>query len=149
MPTAELIAQNYVATGQVYFVFRSTGGLIGHPNTPMTTEAAYCAGDQDKFWDFHDMVFVNQIALLGDIYAKIGNTLNAYAEALGLDMESFNTCMDSRKYKDRVEQDEIDARQAGVDRTPSFLINGKLYVGALPYDDFEVAIQEALAAAGN
>jgi protein-disulfide isomerase len=147
--TGELIAENYVATGQVYFVYRSAGGLLGHPNTPIAAEAAFCAGDQDKFWEYHDLLFTNQAALFGDLYAKIENTLEAYAETVGLNLESFNGCMDSGKYKNQVEQDEADALQAGIRSTPTFVINGISYVGNISFTEFESAIRTALASTGQ
>ena len=145
----ERIAQDYVATGQVYFIYHSTGSLLGHPNTPVAAEAAYCAGDQNKFWEYHDIIFSNQASLFLDLYAKIDKTLSAYAESLGLDMGAFNACVDSGKYSDLVKQDEINARQVGISSTPSFLINGTLYVGNISYEEFQKAIELALTGVGN
>jgi protein-disulfide isomerase len=146
--TGELITQNYVATGQVYFIYHSAGSMLGHPNTPVAAEAAYCAGDQNKFWEYHDIVFANQVSLFSNLYANIGNTLKAYGEALGLDMETFNACVNDNKYADQVQQDEVNARQAGINKTPSFLINGVLFENQ-PYDAFQSAIESALATASQ
>ena len=146
--TGELITQNYVATGQVYFIYHSAGSILGHPNTPVAAEAAYCAGDQNKFWEYHDIVFANQAALFANLYANISNTLAAYGEALGLDMKAFNACMDSGKYSDQVQQDEVNARQAGINKTPTFLINGT-YFENQPYESFKTAIEAAMTTASQ
>ncbi len=144
----EIVAQ-YVATGKVYFIYSSAGSILGHPNTPIAAEAAYCAGDQNKFWEYHDIVFANQTALFANLNAKIDKTLSAFAEALGMDVADFETCMDRGKYSDQVQQDGVEARQAGINSTPSFVINGKLVVGNLPFEQFQTEIEAALAAAGQ
>jgi protein-disulfide isomerase len=145
----EDIAATYVASGQVYFVYNSAGNILGHPNTPIAAEAAYCAGDQNNFWEFHDIIFANQTALFANMNTKIEKTLSAFAGTLGLNVEEFDACMDSGKFTDEVLQDGVEAKQAGMNSTPSFMINGKLVVGNLPFEQFQTEIEAALAAAGN
>ena len=62
-----------------------------------------------------------------------------------MDASKFNSCLDTDKYLDEVKKDSSDGRASGVTGTPGFLINGKLVVGALPYEQFESAIEAALA----
>ena len=71
--------------------------------------------------------------------------LTAFAEELGLDMDQFNSCLNGGDYRDRVLQDGSDAQAAGINSTPSFLINGTLYRGNLPYEEFQANIEAALA----
>jgi protein-disulfide isomerase len=147
--TAELIVEDYVTTGKVLVEYRSVGGLIGSQITPLAAEAAYCAGDQGEFWAYHDYLFANQITLFLNPQGNFENYLQAFAEDLGLDLDEFNQCYDGHKYSERVQQDELDARRAGISSTPSFLINDQLIVGNLPYESFQRTIEAELAEAGS
>ena len=69
--------------------YNSVGSMLGHPNSLTTIEAAYCAGDQNKFWEFHDLIFANQSALFANFNQKLNKTFDAYAESLGLDVDAF------------------------------------------------------------
>lgn len=151
--TEQGIIDNFVATGKVYFTFRSMGNFIsrniglGGTESRDAAEAAYCASDQGKFWEYKDILFANSLGEDEGYFARV--RLEKMAEAIGLDLTQFNDCMDSEKYRDRVEQDGIDGQAAGITGTPSFLINGKLVVGAQPYSTFQAEIEAALAASGN
>ncbi len=151
--TEQGIIDNFVATGKVYFTFRSMGNFIsrniglGGTESRDAAEAAYCASDQGKFWEYKDILFANSLGEDEGYFARV--RLGKMAEAIGLDLTQFNDCMDSEKYRDRVEQDGIDGQAAGITGTPSFLINGKLVVGAQPYSTFQAEIEAALAASGN
>lgn len=147
------IIDNYVATGKVYFVYRSMGNMLsdninrqaGGNNTESrdAAEAAYCAGDQNKFWEYHDILFANQTGEgVGDYTQK---RLIAFADTLGLNTADFKSCLTGGKYRDRVLQDEKDGNAAGIRATPSFVINGKVLEGAQPFSAFQVAIEAALA----
>jgi protein-disulfide isomerase len=147
--TGELIAQDYVATGQVYFISRSAGDILNNSKTQLAAEAAYCAADQEKYWEYHDMVYTNQGILFYGGVTYIENYLQAFAEALDLDMGQFNDCFESRDYRGRVLQDGNDAEANGISSTPSFLINGEMYRGNIPYDQFQAIIDGALAQTGR
>ena len=148
------IAQSYVADGTVQFTYRSFGGFIG-PESQAAAEAAYCAGDQNKYWEYHDILFANQTG--ENVGAYTDRRLQAFAEALLLDMEAFNECFDSNIYADRVQQDYVDGSAAGVTGTPAFLItytvNGeqkqRFIAGAYPFSEFQTQIEEALAEMGQ
>jgi protein-disulfide isomerase len=146
------IVDVYVKTGKVYFIYRSAGEFIGRESR-RSAEAAYCAGDQGKFWEYHDILFTNQNG--ENQGAFVDRRLVAFAQSLDLDMNAFESCFNSGKYSDMVTKDGVDSRQAGVSATPSFVINGKLVEGALPFDDptaqddFKREIDAALAAAGG
>ena len=89
----------------------------------LSAEAAECANEQDKFWQYHEILFENQ-----DILNK--ENLKLYAKEIGLNEEQFNNCLDTEKYKQEVEKDIKDAKDLGVQGTPTFFINGKKVLGA-------------------
>ncbi|MBI5842410.1 MAG: DsbA family protein [Chloroflexi bacterium] len=152
--TESQLVDAYVATGQVYFVYNSFGEFIG-PESRASAEAAYCAGDQGKFWEMHDIIFVNQNGEnIGDYTDR---RLSAFAESVGLDMGAYNSCVSGGKYSDEVNQDFNDGRAAGIKATPSFVmtytVNGEtktvLIEGAQPFSEFQSKIDAALAEIGN
>jgi protein-disulfide isomerase len=147
--TGEQIAENYVANGQVYFISRSVGNLLNNPNTQLAAEATYCAADQGKYWEYHDIVYSNQSTLFYGGVTYIDNYLNAFAETLGLNTNAFEDCLNDGKYSERVMQDGLDAQSAGINSTPSFLINGTLVRGNIPYPEFQAYIEGALETVSN
>ncbi len=147
--TARELKDTYVAEGKVYLEFRSVGGLLGSSATVQAAEAAYCAADQDAFWPYHDLIFANQAELFANRQADISPSLKVFAEVLELDQEAFDSCLDGGKYRDRVQQDEDDARSLGISGTPSFIINGGLLRGNQPFANFQQIIESELGKAGN
>jgi protein-disulfide isomerase len=161
--TEAQIVETYVKTGKVYFTYTPMGNWVsdninktaGTTNTESEESgmAAYCAGDQNKFWEYHDILFANQNGENAGNLAR--NRLDAFATKLGLDLTAFKTCMDGRKYAQQVTQNGDEGKNAitnapnydgsGVG-TPSFLINGKLLAGAYPFADFQKEIEAALLA---
>jgi protein-disulfide isomerase len=139
--TEPKIVEQYVKTGKVFYEYRSVGGFIG-PESAAAAEAAYCAGDQGKFWEYHDALFSHWT---GENVGDFANDkLQQYAQSVGLDQAAFSDCLSSAKYADRVKQDATNAQADGVQATPSFLINGKLIEGAEPFSVFQQAIDAAL-----
>lgn len=143
LATKPAIVEDYVATGKVYFVYRTLGDWLG-PESQLAAEAAYCAGDQNRFWDYHDALFFNQ----GQVNFSADNLL-ALANALDLDMNEFRACVTNYKYRDQVQKDLKDGLGAGVRGTPSFLINGRFIAGIQPYQVFQREIETALARVGE
>lgn len=116
------IVSTYVATGKVYFTYKPYH-LIG-PESDAAAQAAYCAADQNKYWEYHDILFANQTGEeVGDFTDA---RLKAFAQKLRLDMNLFNSCYTSGKYKQQVEQDTVEGQAKGINATPSFLVNGNL-----------------------
>ena len=141
LETEQQLIDAYIVTGKVYFEYHSFGDFIG-PESGRAAEAAYCAGDQNKFWEMHDIIFANQTGEnAGDFADK---RLTAFANKLGLDMGKFNDCFTNGKYADQVKQDGVAGQQAGVKATPSFTINGTLLEGAQPFSAFQTAIDGLL-----
>jgi protein-disulfide isomerase len=151
--TEPFIVLNHVDTGEVYLVRKSMGNFIsdnirrGKTESIDSAMAAYCAGDQGKFWEYKDILYANWLGEDAGSYTE--KRLMAMAEALNLDMETFSSCFTENKYRELAEQDRIEGTQLGVTGTPAFIINGKLVSGAQPYSVFAQEIREALAAAGN
>ena len=145
--TEPLVMENYVQTGKVYFIYRSMGEWIGSESVD-AAEAAYCAGEQNKFWEYHDMLFANwQGENVGSFTPK---RLQAFGENLGLDMDAFDACLKAGEQKDRVFQDRVAGENYNVTGTPAFIINGQLAkVNPQSYESFQQAIDEALAASGQ
>ena len=142
--TERSIVEQYVATNKVYFVYHSMGAWIG-PESAAAAEAAYCAGDQGKFWDYHDILFDNWTG--ENVGAFSTQRLQAFGEALGLKMDEFRPCLDTHKYANQVAQDRAGGDKLGVKATPTFFINGKPVLGAQSFAAFQTEIEAALAAA--
>ncbi len=120
--------RDYVETGLVYFKY-TPFSFLG-PESFQAAEAAYCANDQGKFWEYHDMVFNNWDG------ENVGNyndqRLIAFAEGINLNKNAFKQCFDNNTYQKKVLEDAAYGQQAGVEGTPSFLVNGTLvYADAL------------------
>lgn len=99
-------------------------------------EAAHCAGDQGKFWEYQEIAYTRE---------KLDrDSLIQYASELGLSTDAFRSCLDKDKYKDMIEKSIKSASNAGVDRTPSFLINGTLSIGGPAFENFKARIDEEL-----
>jgi protein-disulfide isomerase len=136
----QIIAQ-YVKTGKVLYEYHSVGAFLGDESAA-AAEAAYCAGDQGKFWEYRDALFSHWTGEnVGDF---TNDKLQQYAATIGLDQTGFDNCLSGGKYADRLNQDVIDAQSAGIRATPSFVINGKLIEGAQPFPVFQEAIEAAL-----
>lgn len=152
--TERQLIETYVASGKVYFVYRSFGQFIG-PESQAAAEASYCAGDQNKFWEYHDLLFANHTGEnVGDYTDR---KLLAFADALGLDMDAFRSCYNGGKYSDAVDQDARDGLTANIQATPSFVlsyvVNGetrtRMIEGAQSFEFFQQEIEAALAEIGQ
>lgn len=134
--TLPLIKEKYIDTGKVQFVYRDFPLGI-HQHAQKAAEAAECAGEQEKYWDYHDLLFENQNAL-------DTASLKAYAKQLGLNTEKFNDCLDQGKMTEEVQNDFQEGSRYGVTGTPAFFINDVKIVGAQPYAAFEQIIEQEL-----
>ncbi|MEM5802068.1 MAG: thioredoxin domain-containing protein [Candidatus Aenigmatarchaeota archaeon] len=132
-PTIKQILQNY--PHQVRWVYRD---FPIHEQGWKAAEAANCAREQGKYWEYHDLLFENQQFLSV-------RDLKLYAIRLNLNPDKFDTCLDSGKYASEVKKDFNDGKAMGVTGTPTFFINGEIIVGAQPYSVFQAAVEKALA----
>jgi protein-disulfide isomerase len=110
-----------------------------HPNAPKAAEASRCAREQEKYWEYHDVLFANHDSL------EVPN-LKKFAADLKLDKAKFDTCLDSGKYAQEIAKDMEEGGRVGVTGTPAFFINGRLLSGAQPFSAFQEVIEDALAA---
>ena len=108
-----------------------------HQYAHISAQAAECAAEQDKFWEYHDLLFENQNALDSD-------SLKGYAEELGLDTDQFNECLDSGEMSAEVDADLAEGSSYGVQGTPAFFVNGELISGAQPIENFRPVIDKYL-----
>ena len=111
-----------------------------HPNAQGAAVAARCAGEQGKFWEYHDQLFLDQTKL--DAAA-----LKEHARVVGLDEKRFDSCVASGKFQAPIQEDLDTAVRAGVNGTPGFFINGVALIGAQPASAFEQIIDSELKAA--
>jgi len=135
------IEEEYLATGKAKLVFKQVA-FLGE-GSRWAAEAAECAAEQEKFWEYHDILYANQTGTFSELL------LNAFAEALGLDTASFSACLDGGKYTNQVAANNAEAQRRGVNNTPTFFVGQTKVVGAKPYDAFEQAIEDELAKLGE
>jgi protein-disulfide isomerase len=135
--TLPQLKSNYIDTGKVRLVFRDFP-LSFHPEAEPAAIAANCAGEQGKYYEFHDKVFENQATMSSGSYKQ-------WAQELGLDLSEFDVCLKDPAQKAEVRKDFQDGGAAGVQGTPAFFVNGKLVSGAQPYQVFEQLIEAELS----
>ncbi len=109
-------------------------------NAMDAARAARCAGEQGKFWEFHDALFADPSKLAV-------KDLKATAANLKLDAAKFDDCLDKHKYDDAINKDIAEGKSLGADGTPVFFINGRPLLGAQSVQKFDDIISEELAAA--
>ncbi|OGZ53670.1 MAG: hypothetical protein A3B25_01335 [Candidatus Ryanbacteria bacterium RIFCSPLOWO2_01_FULL_48_26] len=114
-----------------------------HESADLAARAAEAAGNQGKFWEMHDMLFVNQTRWTF-IPGVAGSAIEGYAKSLGLDIDTFKKDLNSGDTRDKVERDYQSGVAAGVNHTPTFFINGKEIPNPRSYDEFKNAILAAL-----
>lgn len=139
--TESVLREKYIKTGKVKFVYRDFAFL--GPESTLAANAARCAGEQGKFWEYHDYLFSNQRGENQGAFSK--DNLKGFAKVIGLDAEKFNACLDSEKYNDAIGKETKAGGEAGVIGTPANFINGVLYAGALPANNFFQIIDAELA----
>lgn len=143
-----LVAE-YVKSGRVRFVYRDFPISSLHPRAFKAAEAALCAGDQQRYWEYHDALFQNQLSLEETELVQRALTLK-------LDTTVFNRCLNSGQYSNAIKRSLVEGERAGVDGTPLFFIGKmdpgttnvrivRVIQGAKPYAEFKEAIEELLS----
>ena len=135
-PTLKQLAQNFGSN--VYIVYRQFPIASIHPQAVKASEASLCAEEQGKFWEYHDLLFVEQTRLMvPDLKAK--------ARRVGMDGTRFDSCLDTGKYAEQVQRDLAEGERAGVTGTPAVFVNGThVRGGAVPYETVAQAVQREL-----
>jgi protein-disulfide isomerase len=138
----KIILDQYVMDGKVNFVYKDFP-LNGAPSI-MASEASYCAQEQGKFWEYHDLIYENWEGENTGWLTR--NALDRFANEVKLNQSEFNSCMNDSKYRQKVLEIEQFAREIDVDATPSFIIfddtNAYRIIGAQPFEKFEQVLDE-------
>ena len=149
LETMPRIENDYIKSGKIRYVFRDFPIEAIHPGASKYHMAAHCAGEQDKYWPMHNLLFGRQKQVYFD-------KLVEYAEVDGMDSKTFLDCIGSEKYADTVRQNFADGRKAMVRGTPSVFVGAALpngvqmqamwmIKGAVPYSVVSQAIEKVLS----
>lgn len=133
-PIVKKIVSDY--SGKLNFVFRNFSFL--GPESEWAAGAAECAGEQGKFWDYHNFLYEHQAGENKGTFSK--DNLKSFGKTLSLDTSKFNLCLDNDKYTEKVISDTNDGKTAGVNSTPTFFLNGEKIVGIPSFDDLKSKI---------
>ena len=147
------VAEEYVQSGLVRFVFKNFPDLTAHPQALKVHEAAACAGDQGRYWEMHDLLLADQAAMAAE-------HLIARAGTLELDTDLFRYCLTTGAHEKTIRRDVDEGKQGGVMLTPVFAFGltepdrqalrvERVVVGSQPYPVFEDAIEAVLSTAGG
>ncbi|PJC50546.1 MAG: protein-disulfide isomerase [Nitrosopumilales archaeon CG_4_9_14_0_2_um_filter_34_16] len=117
--TKPAIYRDYIETGKANLVFVDLAFLGA--DSPKAAQASYCAEDQEMYWEYHDVLYKSQESQIDGGWAN-NERLKAFAFNLGLDMDLFDSCLDSGKYSKRVQYNIQQAKEHGVSGTPGFFI---------------------------
>ena len=144
--TRDTLIDNYVETGKVKLIFVDLP-FLGR-DSPMAAQASYCAEDQGQYWEYHTMLYTFQDGHPDSGWAD-RDRLNSFAFSLDMNIDEFNDCMDSSKYKNRVKANYDEAVKNGAQSTPTFIIiseDGKReqFSGSQPYSVFAATIESML-----
>lgn len=126
--------------GKINFVFRNFA-FIGQEST-WAAEAAECAGEQGKFWEYHNYLYSHQNGENKGAFGK--DNLKSFAKIFNLNTELFNLCLDTEKYSQKVSNDRADGNDLGVNSTPTFFVNGEKSAGVLNFEQFKSKIESKL-----
>jgi protein-disulfide isomerase len=133
------IYENYIATGKANLVFVDLA-VLGR-DSPIAAQASYCAEDQGLYWEYHNLLYNSQEPKIDNGWAN-SERLKAFAFSLGLEMDLFESCLDSGKYTKRVQYNVSEAKKHGARATPTFIIVGpdnqqEQFQGGQPYSTFK------------
>jgi protein-disulfide isomerase len=135
------ILTDYVDTGKARFVYKNLA-FLGQESTE-AANAALCAKEQNKFWEFHDYLFDHQNGENQGAFSI--DNLKKFAGAVGLAQGQFDSCLDAKKYDAQVQADNAEANKNGFNSTPSTAVGSTPVIGAQPYAQFKTIIEAELA----
>lgn len=135
-PTLTALLEKYPGRVRLVYKHLPLDGL--HPQARRVSEAAWCAGQQDRFWEFHDAVYADTSNDASEA------TLNRYATAAGLDAGRFASCLASPDARNAVQREVSQGESLGLNSTPGFFVNGREIRGAQPLEAFVAIIDEEL-----
>ena len=141
--TKPAIVEDYIETGKANLVFVDLA-FLGR-DSPIAAQASYCAEDQEMYWEYHNTLYNFQESKIDGGWAN-SERLKAFASSLELDMDLFNSCLDSEKYSKRIQYNIQQARDHGVRGTPGFFIVGpdgqEQLGGAQPFSVFKQVLDQ-------
>jgi len=146
----QLLESKYITSGEVYYEFMQFPILdaTASKESQQSANASMCALEQGQFWPYHDMLYANQ-GTVENGGAFTNKRLQAFAEALGLNMSEFNQCFSTDKYSAEIKADYEMGRSLGINSTPTIVLNGKILgPGYIPYEQLTAAIDAAIAGGG-
>jgi protein-disulfide isomerase len=132
---APIIRQLAAQNKDVKIIFRNFPNPVNHPQALAAALAAQCAFEQNKFWEYYDLLYANQDDL-GD------SNLQQLAAQLGLNTDQFNQCLTSSKYFSAIQTDMQDGLTLNITATPTFYINGTKAAGTISLQSFEEIIEK-------
>ncbi len=135
------LKEAYVQNNKVRLIYKHYT-ILGQESV-WAALASECAADQNKFWEYHDLVFSRQNGENQGAFNP--DNLKAWAGELGLDTAAFNQCFDAQKYLAVVQANTAEAQQLGIRGTPGFFVNGTSVAGAQPFEVFQQTIEAELA----
>lgn len=137
------IIKEYVDTGKVKYVFKNLA-FLGQESKD-AANAALCAKEQNKFWEYHGKLFNSQKG--ENQQAFVIDNLKKFAVDLSLNSDQFNKCLDAEKYNAQVEADIAEAARIGFQSTPSTAVGKVPIIGAQPFEQFKAVIEAQLVGA--
>lgn len=143
--TAPLIKERLVETGQVRFVYYDFPLTQMHQHAFLASRAARCANDQDRFWDYHDVLYGRQPS-----WSSLGNATNYFidlAEELGLDEGEFSSCLRSDRHQEEISRNMQLGQMLGVTGTPTLFINMKRLGGIPDFSELQQIVQAEMGGA--
>jgi protein-disulfide isomerase len=133
-----LIISEYVDTGKVYYIYRDLPLAQIHPGAIQAAHAANCAAEQGAFWQMNDRLYLGQFQReWGSGGPNDAEVFVAYGQALGIDPAALRSCMAEQRYAGQIETDLREAAGRGLNSTPSFVVNGQVFLGARPYSSWK------------
>jgi protein-disulfide isomerase len=140
------IEERLIQTGKVRWRYRDFPLDAPHPHTRVVAHAAACADEQGKYWPMSHRIYTWEPRWpeMGDA----SGVFRDYAKELGLDLGKYDACMQAARYAGRIEASKTEGIQVGVESTPTFLINNRLYPGgsAVNYDMLKALLDSVQAA---
>lgn len=116
--TLDTIYDDFIKTGKVKLVFKDFP--LNGPDSLLAAQAAYCAEDQEKYWQYHNELYKNWAGEKTGWITR--ESLDEFATTVNLDLSEFNACLDEGKYQDKVKVLHEFGKEIGIDATPSFLV---------------------------
>lgn len=138
------VDKEYIKTGKIKFAYRQFPLNTIHPNAQKAAEASECANAQNKFWEYHDILFKNQNTWAPKTADDAAGDFTDFAGQIGLDTNQFSSCLTNDEGKKNVDDDIAVATDVQVDATPTFFVNGVRVVGAVPFDQLKQTIDAEL-----